>query len=79
MEGIDLGLMMETWKELAASESRIELMTKLRGLKLGLAEIEEFNLGLNLQFRSEKSRDNLEKGENKFAQAAMEAKFRDET
>jgi hypothetical protein len=78
MEGIDLGLMMETWKELAASESRIELMTKLRELKLGLAEVEEFNLGLNLQFRSEKSRENLAKGENKFVKAAMEAKFRDE-
>ena len=78
MEGIDLGLMMKTWKDLAASESRIELMTKLKGLKLGLAEVEEFNLGLNIQFRSEKSRENLANGENKFIQAAMEAKFIDE-
>ena len=43
MEGIDLGLMMKTWKDLAASASRIELMTKLKRLKLGLAKVKEFN------------------------------------
>ena len=52
MEGPDLGLMMKTWKDMAASERRIEFMTKLKGLKLGLTEIEEFNLGLNIQLRS---------------------------
>ena len=77
MEGIDLGLMMKTWKDLAASESRILLMTKLKGLTLGLAKVKEFNLGLNIQFRSEKSRANLTNGDNKCIQAAMEAKFRD--
>jgi hypothetical protein len=43
-----------------------------------LAEVEEFNLGLNVQLRSEKSREQIANGENKFIQAAMEVKFRDE-
>ena len=77
VEGPDLGLMIKTWKDLAASESRLELMTKLKILSLGLAEVEEFNLGLNLQFRSEKSREKLANGEKKFVKAAMEAKFMD--
>ena len=57
VEGVDLGLMVRTWQDLAASESRLELMNKLKVLNLGLAEIEEFNLGLNVQFRSDKSRE----------------------
>ena len=50
VEGVDLGLI-KVWQDLAASECRLELMTKLENLNLGLAEVEEFNLGLNLQFR----------------------------
>ena len=82
-EGIGTGLvpgiyeMYETWKNLAASESRLELMTSLKGLNLGLAEVEEFNLGLNLNFRNERSRVNLA-NENKVVKAAMESKFMDE-
>ena len=40
--------------------------------------MEEFNLGLKINFRSEKSREKLEKGENKFVKAAMDSKFEDE-
>ena len=77
-EGIDLGLIIKTWQDLAASECRLDLMSKLKILNLGLAEIEEFNMGLNVQFRSEKSREKLANGENKFVKAAMESKFMDE-
>ena len=76
-EGTDLGLI-DTWKDLAASESRLELMRKLKILNLGLAEVEEFNLGLNLNFRTEKARERMAKGENKFVTAAMESKLMDE-
>ena len=77
VEGVDLGLI-KVWQELAASECRLELMTKLKNLNLGLAEVEEFNLGINVQFRSEKSREKLANGENKFVKAAMESKSMDE-
>ena len=76
-EGVDLGLI-KVWQDLAASECRLELMTKLKNLNLGLAEVEEFNLGINVQFRSEKSREKLANGENKFVKAAMESKSMDE-
>ena len=76
-EGVDLGLI-DTWKDLAASESRLELMRMLKILNLGLAEVEEFNLGLNLNFRTEKARERMAKGENKFVTAAMESKLMDE-
>ena len=77
-EGKDLGLMVKAWQNLAASECRIELMNKLKILNLGLADVEEFNLGLKVNFRSEKSRNKLERGENKFVKAAMDSKFEDE-
>ena len=53
-------------------------MNKLKVLNLGLVEIEEFNLGLNVQFRSDKSREKLSNGENKFVKASMESKLMDE-
>ena len=67
--------MFSTWKDLAASESRLELMNTLKGINLGLADVEEFNLGLNINFRNEESRVGLANGENKFVKAAMEPKF----
>ena len=78
-EGFDSGLMIKAWQTLAASESRLELMGKLKKINLGLAEVEEFNLGLNIQFRSEKSKEKLANGESKVVRAAMESKLLDET
>ena len=57
--GSDLGLMISAWQDLAASECRLELMNKLKVINLGLAEVEEFNLGLNVTLRTEKARVKL--------------------
>ena len=69
---------MKAWQNLAASECRIELMNKLKVLNLGLADVEEFNLGIKVNFRSDKSREKLERGENKLVKAAMDSKCEDE-
>ena len=46
MEGTDLSAMKKTWDDLAATEMRLQLMSELVKFKVGLADVEEFNLNL---------------------------------
>ena len=61
----------DVWKALAASESRLHLMTELGKIKVGFADLEEFCLGLSSKYRSNM---NPEAHEWKVAKAAMEGK-----
>ena len=46
MEGMDISAMKRTWEDLAATEMRLQLMSELLKLNVGLADVEEFNLNL---------------------------------
>ena len=46
MEGMDLSAMKRTWEDLAETEMRLQLMSELLKLNVGLADVEEFNLNL---------------------------------
>ena len=79
IEGMDLSFAVKIWVNLAASESRLQIMTELKKLNIGFAEVEEFNLGLNLKFRSKAFKENSELNEGKVIREAMSLKMRDET
>ena len=54
IEGKDLGELKKLWKDIAASEVRLKLMSELKRKKIGFNEIEQFSLGLQYDFKSEK-------------------------
>ena len=76
-EGLDLGIAKNLWVKIAASECRIRLLTELISLKIGLKDVEDYNVGLELKFRSDafKNRDH---GDKKVVQQVMNVKLRDE-
>ena len=76
MEGLDLSAMSKTWQDLAASEMRLHLMTELSKLKVGLAEVEEFNKVLKINLRCEESYSEVQ--QVKFVKTTMSIKLRDE-
>ena len=78
MEGPDLSAELEIWEELAVTEMRLQLMSRLIKLKVGFADVEEFNLGLkgNLKNPENSGLNNLQ--EKKVVTAAMEVEMRDE-
>ena len=81
-EGLDLSHEVDIWKKKATSDCRLELMTKLLGMNLGLASLEIFNETLGLQLRSEKLKKKMIDGKNpekKVVREAMMLKTRDET
>ena len=43
---MDLSVMKKTWEDLAATEMRLQLMSELVKLSVGLADVEEVNLDL---------------------------------
>ena len=53
MEGQDLRAATRVWKDQAASESRLGLMTELTRINVGFTDIEIFNLGITAKLRSE--------------------------
>ena len=78
IEGSDLGELRQLWQDIAASESRMILMSALMGKKLGFREIENFSLGLKYSFKSEKFRDQNNKPIEGVIRAAMQVKMTDE-
>ena len=78
IEGKYLSEMQQIWKDTAASEMRMNLMTELREKNLGLNEIENFSLGLRYNFKSEKMQDLRDKPLNRVIKAAMQTKMQDE-
>ena len=80
MEGPELSSAMEkTWRCLAASESRLHLMSELTKLKVGFAEVEEFYLDLSSKYRSKKFQEtDNEINNSKVVKDAMQLKLMDE-
>ena len=70
--------MVKVWREVAASEQRLELLSELRELGIGLNEVEEFNIGLELNYRSERMKNQCKAAERKVVKVAMDIKIRDE-
>ena len=78
MEGPDLSAMSEIWEDLAVTEMRLQLMSTLVKIKVGFADIEEFNLGLKGNLKNQQSTKLSEMQNKKFVRVAMEVKMRDE-
>ena len=78
IEGKNLSEMRQLWKDTAASEMRMNLMTILKEKKLGLNEIENFSLGLRYNFKSVKMNDTRDKPLERVIEAAMATKMQDE-
>ena len=78
IEGPDLGELKQIWQDIAASESRMNLMSALKGKKLGFREVENFSLGLRYSFKSDKLRDLKDRPIEGVLKAAMQVKMRDE-
>ena len=78
IEGEDLSEMTRIWKDTAASEMRMNLLTTLKGKKLGLNEIENFSLGLRYNFKSDKMKEMKDKPLENVIQTAMATKMKDE-
>ena len=53
LEGKYLSEMQQVWRDTAASEMWMNLITDLKGRNLGFNEIENFSLGLRYNFKSE--------------------------
>ena len=78
MEGQDLSVMTKIWEDLAATEMRLEMMSELIRIKVGFADIEEFNLGLKVNLKNLTSSKISEIKDKKLVKVAMEVKMRDE-
>ena len=70
--------MQQVWRDTAASEMRMNLITDLKGKNLGFNEIENFSLGLRYNFKSEKMQELKDKPLKSVIQAAMATKMQDE-
>ena len=57
VDGNDLSGMRKVWKDIAMSEERLNLLARLKELKLGYNEIQKFSLGLKYSLKSEKLKD----------------------
>ena len=78
IDGADLGDLLDTWKDMAVSEARLKRITVLKNKNLGFNEIQQFELGLRYNLRSDRMQEKSEKPLLKVIQAAMEVKRRDE-
>ena len=78
IDGKDLGDLRDTWRDTAASEARLKMITTLQKKKLGFNEIQQFGLGLKYSLKSEKMQNKNDKHVQKVMHAAMEVKKRDE-
>ena len=79
VDGPDLGEMVKIWRDVALSEARLNLLAKLREIKVGFNEVQRFGLGLKYCLKSEKMQDRGNKPILGVVRAAMDVKFRDET
>ena len=69
--------MLKVWTSLAESEARLFLLGELEKLELGLAEVEEFNIGQVNKLRSKTFREKTgEKLSTKLAAVSIEFKLR---
>ena len=77
MEGLERRAT-KLWQDLTASECRLKMFRELGKLNLGVAEIEEFNLGILSKLRSDGMKEQGEKATRNLVRAAMDVKIRDE-
>ena len=75
---MDLSLAKQAWENLASCEYRLQLLTDLAPLRIGLREVEEYNLALCEKFKSKAFKENPEMNEKKVVKEAMSLKLRDE-
>ena len=78
IEGISLEKLEKTWKDLAASESRIKMMDSLQKIKVGFNDVEYFNLGLIYNAKTINCNNYGEKEDRKVVETAMKFKRKDE-
>ena len=78
LEGENLGEMRKLWRDIAASEMRLTMMSGLKGKNIGFNEVENFSLGMKYNFKSEKMKDLKDKPIERVIEAAMATKMRDE-
>ena len=71
--------MVKVWKDTAMSEARLNLLTKLREIRIGYNEVQKFGLGLRYSLKSEKLQDRGNKPIFGIVKAAMDLNRRDET
>ena len=81
-EGPDLRIASDTWRKLAASEARLNLMVELGHLEVGFPDVENFCLELESKYRAKVDGELREKGttspEWKIVKLCMELKMLDE-
>ena len=77
-EGPDLSAMPNIWEDLARTETLLQLMKELIKIKVGFADIEEFNLWLRGNLKNSSSEKIVGVQDNKVVKVAMEIKMRDE-
>ena len=70
--------MNKVWSDIAVSEVKMRMMQELRTLNVGFNEVEEFNLGLMYNCKSQKMKDSRNNPTKKVIKAAMEIKLNDE-
>ena len=70
--------MNKVWSDIAVSEVKMRMMQELRTLNVGFNEVEEFNLGLMYNCKSQKMKDERNNPTKKVIKAAMEIKLNDE-
>ena len=70
--------MVELWEDLATTEMRLHLMSELINTKVGLADVEEFNLGLKGNLKNKIDEKYCEMQESKIIKAALKIKMHDE-
>ena len=78
VDGQSLGEMLQVWKDIAASEVRINTLEALKTKKIGLREIEQYSLGLRYGFRSRKMQNGSSKPVEGVVEASMMIKIKDE-
>ena len=77
-EGQDLSAMPDIWEELARTEMRLQLMSELLKIKVGFADIEEFNLGLKGNLKNSNSEKINDMQDKMLVKVAMNIKMCDE-
>ena len=78
VDGKCLGEMVQVWKDIAASEVRINTLETLKSRKLGLREVEQYSLGLRYGLKSRKMQNGNSKPVEGVVEASMMVKIRDE-
>ena len=78
LDGKCLGEMVQVWKDIAASEVRINTLETLKSRKLGLREVEQYSLGLRYGLKSRKMQNGNSKPVEGVVEASMMVKIRDE-